>query len=690
MAEKEDNKLEVALKRFDTASEYWQPIYDRGQEDNDFAYGNQWSDDVKDERKAERRPCLTENRLLPFIHQVVNDIRQARPKIRPIPVDSNADVDTAEVMQGIIRNVEMQSDAESAYDTAAKNAVESSLGWLRINTKYADKTSFDQELCIERIVNPFAIIIDPNHRRLDAADADWCFVIDDVPKEDFEDMYPDATGEFDVESVTKGWASDDTVRIAEYYYKEYTTRKLCKLYDGSVYYKDELPEGYGSNDILMERDVEDCSIKYCKITSNEILEEQDVLGQYIPIVPVVGEEAFRNGKREFYSLIHQAKDPQFMLNVWKSASTEIIGLQPKAPYIGAKGSFNSYADQWSNANVKNYPFLQYDPVVKDGIPLPPPQKQMPITGSSSMMQEAMASAEAIKSTLGMYDASAGENTNDVSGKAIIARQMKGDNATFHFVDNLVTAMKHAGRIMVDLIPLVYDGARIIKILGEDGQEKIMPINQPIMKAEGGYAPADGTQPMESPFMMNAGKYDIDIDVGSNYATKRQEEANAILELARVNPEVMSVAGDMFVKALDIPNGQEIAKRIQSQMNPALLGDDPQAMQMQEMAKTIEQLQQQVAQADSALQAKENNQAIENDVKLREMALKEQELQMKAANSMAQLNNDKIEVQAEAFKDYAQGMSDMQGQVEDVKGAVNEILTHFEGIATGELNTPETN
>lgn len=678
MAEETD-KLEKILKNFDVASEYWNPVYMRGQEDTNFAYGDQWDKDVRKDREVERRPCLTENRLLPFVHQVVNDIRQARPKIRPIPVDSGADVDTAEVLQGIIRNIEMQSDAESSYDTAAKNAVEAGIGWLRINTRYVDEMSFDQEICIERVINPFSIIIDPNHKRLDGADAEWCFIIDEMPLEDFEEMYPDAdTKGFDEELATQGWITEDTVRVCEYYYRDYEKKTLVQT-DLGMMYKDDMPEGVMA---IQEREVEIPYIKYCKVTGTEILEEQDVLGKYIPIVPVVGEEAFQNGKREFYSLIHQAKDPQFMLNVWKSASTEIIGLQPKAPYIGAKGQFKSFASQWANANVKNYPFLQYDPVSNEnGVPMPPPARQTPPTSSGSMMQEAMASAEAIKSTLGMYDASAGENTDDVSGKAIIARQMKGDNATFHFVDNLVTAMKHLGRIIVDLVPLVYDGARIIKILGEDGQEKMFPINQPIMRDGNGYAPMQAGGEMVKPFMMNAGKYDIDIDIGSNYATKRQEQANAIIELARVNPEVLSIAGDLLVNALDIPDGREIAKRIQSTMNPELLGDNPEAQRLQMLTQTIGQLEQQIAETEAALQIKDNNQQFENQMKLEELNIKKQELEIKAAEAAANVETKRIEVEAEAFKDYAQGQKDLSERIDDVTGAVDRILVHFEGMAT---------
>ena len=691
MDTKDQDKHAKALDRFGIAVDYWGEMYTRGQEDASFAYGNQWPDKMRTSREEGSQPCLTENRLLPYIHQVVNNIRKQRPKIRPIPVDSGADIRVADIMKGIIRNIESQSDAESTYDTAAKNAVESSIGWIRVNTQYSNDESFEQEIVYDRIINPFSVLIDPNHKRLDAADAEWAFVMDDISMDDFKDMYPDAdTVGFDTDLSTRGWISDENIRVCEYYYKKYTSKTLVNTSEG-LFYKDDMPEGLY---ILDERDVEIASIGYCKITGKEILEEQEVLGKYIPIVPVVGEEAFIDGKREFFSLIHQAKDPQFMLNVWKSASTEIIGLQPKAPFIGAVGSFETYADQWAQANVKNFPYLQYDIVTDDnGMTVAPPQKQMPITGSGSMMQESMASAEAIKATLGMNDAVMGENTNDVSGKAIIARQIKGDNATFHFVDNLSTAMKHVGRITVNLIPLIYSEKRILKIIDDDDEEKMIPINQPIMKGEkGDYLPLEAGAQQEKPIMLGEGTYDVDIEIGSDFDTSRQEEANAIIELARLNPEIMSVTGDMLVKALNIPHGQKIAERIKTTMDPALFGDDLEAKRLQGVMSENEQLKKSIQDLEGALSVKENTKQFDQKIKMEELQLDRERLQLDATKAMSDSSNRRIEVEAEAFKDYAQGQKDMGERMDDVSGAVEGILDHLErGTATGEpiINTPDT-
>mgnify|MGYP006398682835 CR=1 FL=1 len=678
--------LKTAMDRFQAAQEYCDADYKRGQEDVNFVLGDQWPQKIKEQRQSEGRPCLTENRLMPFVHQVVNQIRQARPAIRPKPVDSNADVDTAEVLQGIIRNIETSSDAETAYDTAAYNAVSASIGWIRVNTQYADERSFDQELCIERVLNPFSVLLDPNAKRLDGADANYAFIFDDMDIEEFKELYPDASTEgFEVSDEHTDWTSEDKIRIAEYYYREYETKTLVRWRVNvlgepieQISLIDVMPE---NAEIIEERSVEIPVIKYCKITAADVLEETEVLGKYIPIVPVVGFETWRDGKRELYSLIHQAKDPQSMFNYWKTASTEVVALQPKAPFVGAVGQFNSKAQQWVNANRENYAFLEYDPVIIDGVPMPPPQRQAPPTSSGIQLQEAMAAADGIKASLGMYDASMGEQTNDISGKAIIARQLEGDNSTFHFVDNLSTAMKHVGRILVDLIPKVYSEARIVRILGEDGTENMVPVNQPYGKDQkGNKVPLEPGMPQEGFHKLDAGKYDVVVEVGPAYATRRQEAANAILELSRADSRVLEVAGDIFIKSLDIPNAEEIAKRLRAIMDPALLGDDVEAQRLQTMQQGLAQLEQQLKETQAALDAKKNNQEFENQLELKK-------LEIDSAKTMAEIKKIEAEINqsipAASMQDIAAAITELKAQSDDINAAFDLFLSAQEEKATGE-------
>lgn len=679
--------LEKIISQFDASVEYYDEDYTRGKEDSEFGLGDQWPEDIKSARVKEGRPCLTENRLLSYINKTVNEIRQARPSVIVRPVDDAADVEVAKILRGMIRNIETVSDAETAYDTAAYNAVMSGYGWLRINTEYADYKSFDQDIKIERILNPFSVYMDPNAQRMDASDAEWIAIYDDMLKEDFERDYPDYTMDgFDNEGSESEWVTEKTIRVVEYFYKHYETKVLVQysvmrageLEEGTAY-EDELPEGYNEID---RRDVEVCSIKWCKITRADILEQNDFPGTYIPLVPVIGMETWYKGKRQVFSLIHQAKDPQMRFNFFMTASTEVMALQPKAPFIGAVGQFETQRQQWTNANRINNAFLEYDQVIDEetGVPAPPPQRMPPPQGSIGMTQQTIGAAEGIQAVLGIYDASIGQQSNEISGKAIIARQLQGDNATYHFVDNLSTAMKQVGRILVDLIPKIYSGKRIVRILGEDGTEGRVPLNQPVRKEGIGYEPVEQNEEGQT-FNLDAGKYDVVVEVGPSFATKQQEAANAIIEIARVNPEILGVAGDLLVKALNIPNGDEIAERIRSTMPPELLGDDLEAQRLQGLSEENAALKQENEQLVATVEVKDDNTRVTNENKVRELDIKAQGMineTMKTKAEVDKLNAEtNIEIPAEAMKDQADAQEKMQGDLDDVMGALEQILSHRE-------------
>lgn len=680
------------LKRYDNCLSFWGDIYERGTDDVEFVLGHQWDDEAKATRKG--RPCLIENRMMPFVNQVLNQIRQAKPSIIPKPVDEKADIDTAEILRGVIRNIEVTSDADTVYDTASRNSVMGSVGWIRVCTQYAGYNTFDQDIKLERIQNFKSVMLDPNHTRQDGSDAEYAFVIDDVDKETFKAKYPDATCTgFNL----AGWEGEDTLRVAEYFYKvkedktlvefEYTTL-MGVMRD--VRLKEDVPEGAI---VIQQRKTKVCKVKYAKLTATEIIEEGEFAGEYIPLVPVYGFEAFSDGKRTFFSLIHQAKDPQRMLNYWNSARAEIVALQPKAPFIGAVGQFKTYSNLWASANTANLPFLEYDAVTtQEGVPLPAPMRQPPATSSGTLMQESAMAADSIKAALGMYDASLGAQTADISGKAIISRQMQGDNATFHFIDNLSVAIRHVGRILIGLIPVIYTGQRIIRILGEDGKDSMVPLNQPVVKVGNEYKPAGqvADQAVSRMVSFDAGKYDVVVEVGASYATKRQELANAIVEIARINPEIMNVAGDLFMKSLDVPYAEDIAKRIRSTMNPALLGDDLEAQRLQQLTAALQEMQNKLQLTEDALLAKQEDLRTKNELEAQKVANDTLDTQARVAKTMAEVEAMRAgNVGAQAIQLITQAIAELKAQTDDVSGALNVLLASEEGAeeATGMPEMP---
>lgn len=700
--------IEQTKAEWQSCQDFWNTQYQDSEEDWKFLHGvNQWDQKDLNKRKKQGRPALTLNQLLPYAQQIVNDIRQSNLAIRVSPVDDDADPDTAEIFQGIIRNIERQSDAGTAYSTAALNAVGSGIGWLKVKVDYADTDTFDQEAFIERVVDFTAVYLDPSSEELDGSDAEYGFIRYDYKKDRFEEIYPDADPiSFDESS------SDDEVCVVEYYRKHYKNDTIYKiqLIDGSEKIvnseqKKLLDENGTVEYIEIEsRKVSIPYIKHCVLNgSDEPIEESEFPCKYIPIIPVIGEEVFVDGKREFHSLIRQAKDGQRMYNYWKSAHTEIVALQPKAPWTAPVGSFKSYPNKWSASNTENLPYLEYDLVYDEsGQRAEPPQRAMPIQGSPAMMQEAMGAREDIRLAIGMPQANMGERGNEVSGIAIRNRQIEGDNATFHFIDNLSCAIAQVGRILVDIIPRIYSTRKIVRILGEDGKEKNVPINQPFTMQDGQETPARGGQ-YDGIYQLHVGKYDVICDVGASYSSKRQETADKLIEVVQAQPELMSVVGDLIFDALDVPMHKEIADRFRANMNPALLGEDPMANKLKEASAALEQMQDQLLNYEAALKDKQEDKAFTQNVELKKLENERAKLAIDAEKTQAEIAKTQAEIEKmraettgfniEAVQALGNAVGGIAQQVEDIGGALEAIIQAKENEAMEEeqeTSEPEEN
>jgi hypothetical protein len=556
------------------------------------------------------RPTLTINKLPQHVRQVTNDMRQNRPGAKVIPVDDDADVQVAEIFNGMIRHIEYISDADVAYDTACENQVAYGEGYITLMTEYCEPNSFDQDIKIGRIRNSFSVYMDPLIQDPTGADAKYCFITEDLTKAEYERQYPDAAPISTLQSLGVGdqsisnWLNEDTVRIASYYYIDYEKAKL-NMYPGGQTAFEGTPEDkqmklvYGKP--KRTRESVNPKVKYCKINGYEILEQNDWAGKWIPVIRVVGNEFEVDGRLYVSGLVRNAKDAQRMYNYWVSQEAEMLALAPKAPFIGYGGQFEGYEDKWKTANTNNWPYLEVNPDVTDGqgAVLPLPQRAQPPMASSGLLQAKAGASEDIKSTTGQYNASLGMGSNERSGKAILARQREGDVGTYHYGDNLTRAVRHVARQLVDLIPKIYDTQRIARIIGEDGETKMVKINpeqpEPVKKSvdEQGIV-------IEKIYNPGVGKYDVVATTGPGYATKRQEALEAMAQLLQGNPQLWSVAGDLFVKNMDWPGAQEMSKRFAKTIDPKFLedGEDNPALQaaqqqIQAMGQEMEQMHQMI-------------------------------------------------------------------------------------------------
>jgi len=587
----------------------------------------QWPADVLATRGAVQgqtinaRPCLTINKLPQHVHQITNDQRQNRPSVKVIPVDDNADVEVAEIFNGMVRHIEYISDADVAYDTACENQVAYGEGYIRVLTEYCDDDTFDQDIKIARVRNSFSVYMDPLIQDPCGSDAKWCFITEDLSKDEYARLFPNASPLSTLETLGVGdqnlsqWLNTDTIRIAEYFYCDYERKKL-NLYPGNVTAFDGTPEDkqlkavYGTP--KKSRDAEIKKIKWCKINGYEILEEQEWAGSCIPVVRVIGNEYEVEGRIYISGLVRNAKDAQRMYNYWTSQEAEMLALAPKAPFIGYGGQFEGYESQWKTANTQNWPYLEVNPDVTDGqgAILPLPQRAQPPMASSGLMQAKLGASEDIKSATGQYNASLGQQSNERSGRAILARQREGDVGTYHYQDNLARAVRYVGRQLVDLIPKIYDTQRIARIIGIDGETKMVKIDptqqEPVRKIQN----QEGIV-IDKVYNPSVGKYDVVVATGPGYATKRQEALEAMAQLLQGNPQLWTVAGDLFVKNMDWPGAQEMAKRFAKTIDPKLMqeaDENPELQaanqQMQAMAAELDQLHQMLQNVGKSMEAQD--------------------------------------------------------------------------------------
>lgn len=635
-----DTILADAQDAYKECEEAWSEQSTRELEDRKFSRlggEHQWPEQVVRQRQIDGRPCHTTNFLDAFVKQVVNNCRQNKPAIKVHPVDDIADPDTAEVFSGLIRNIEATSDADVAYDRAVECAVDGGRGYFRINTKYTTDDTFDQDIVIESIGNPDSVKMDPYTTAADSSDWNVCFVLDSLSEKKFKREYKGAVESSfttdDYSRLEAPWYQAKMIGVAEWWSREDIKRQIiaCSLdeippalrasldadklmadtglnlaiaedqvhvIDLKVYEANkDLFDALGAKMIGKPRTVPSYKVTQRIISGVEVLETVEWAGKYIPIIPVYGDEVNIEGKRHFQSLITHAKDPQRRFNYWDSAATEMVALQPKAPYVGEEEAFLGVdAEKWANANTTSYAYLSHPKNTQA------PQRQPPAVMPAAEIQQSIRAHDDIKATTGIYDASLGQRSNETSGKAILARQNQGNTGTFHFSDNQSRGIRQGGRVIIDLIPHVFSAARVVRTLGPDGKTpRNVPLKTPTQ------VPGPDGQPKQEQgpdgqmvaiskiYDLTVGKYDLTVSAGPSYNSRREEAASQMIELIRAYPQAAPLIGDLLAKNLDWPGADEIAARLKA-MLPAQAtgGESPDLVaakqQLEQLSAVLKQLQ----------------------------------------------------------------------------------------------------
>jgi hypothetical protein len=539
-------------------------------EDLRFVAGFQWSDAARAERSG--RPMITINRSAQFLRQVSNPIRQNMPTLKTEP-DGDRDLDMAEIVNGLLRRIQYNSSAAHVYAQAVEHMVACGIGWFRITTDYTDPESFDQDILIRRIFNPLSVYPDPSSLEPDRSDMNWALVSELIPLSAFKVKYPKASctgldmpsngGTGTASNVT--WGNGDYVRVAEFWKRTARRMTLARLVTGETVSLTDMGEAQAgqlmqSGYVVATRPSVTYDVEMHLISGNEVLEQTYRCPcKWIPLIPVIGAEIPLEEGVYRHGLIRFQREPQALHNYFMSVAAESLGQQPKVPYLVTPKQIQHHKAHWDNANKKPLPYLPYDP--DERVPGGKPDRVAPPPLPTALINMAQMLAEDMKATTGIYDAALGARSNETSGVAIGQRIEQGNQATYHFSDNLEHGIEHAGRIMLDMMPKVYDTNRVLRLIGADDTEREVEINKPVPSLYGEETQNDLT---------NIKFKAVRVVLGPNYATRRQEAVAGLMELIKAVPDVAAVAGDIIVKNLNFEGAEELAERLKALLPPAVL------------------------------------------------------------------------------------------------------------------------
>ena len=642
-----------------------------------FAAGDQWPVDVQNSRVLEARPCLTINKVDAYIRQICNQQRQQRPRIKVHGMNNDSDAKVAEIITGITRHIENQSDADQAYDHAFEYCVKMGWGYWRVTTDYVRDDSFDQEIYIKRIENPFSVYFDPNSVEPDGSDSEKCLVTTVVSKAVFRKMYPDAEdtqgfssrGTGDTESE---WVTKEDIRIAEYFYTEREKAMIIQLSDGTTGYSDEMPSKEALAEagitVIDKRDTWRKKIKWCKLTAMQILEEGEWAGKFIPIVPVYGQEVRVDDKHKKFGLVRMAKDPQRMYNYWSTALTETVALAPKAKWLLAEGQDEGHENEWAMANIKAMPVLRYKQTDIEGRIAPAPTRLQPEPPPAGVMTALQGMNQDLQAVVGIFDPSQLPQGMQ-SGKSLQGQQAQADMTNFHYYDNLTRSIRHTGRIILDLIPKIYDRQRVMRIIGDDGKPEMVTINEQGQDEQGVSKVLND---------VTVGEYDVVMETGPGYNSKRQEAVDSMMSLLGADPTLMQTAGDLIFRNMDFPGADVIADRLAA-ANPMAQIDDkspipPQVqMQLAQSKQMIQQLQQQI-------------QAEEMDKKYRATVQQQvQEAETEREKMRLQVKREDTQMRTDTTAHDTVIKTQTQLEVEQMKAQLALVLAHLNKTEFNEAN-----
>lgn len=682
------------------AESYWSEIYDQAAKDIEFCVvpESQWDAAARAERKANNRPCVTINKIASFVHQQTNAMRANKMTLNAIPV-GNDDVAEAEIQDALLEYILKSSKADVATDWAGGRAIMGGFGFYRVTTEYESELSFNQDIKVKRIENPQSTYLSPEIKCPYGSDATEAITGEWMSKAEFKRQYPDhdAVSADDMNEVMD-WQSEDTVFVAEYYRIEYVQDTLYQLADGQTLLKSDIDEYEGDPDleITNERKTQTKTIMWYKCSRDAMLEKTEIKADFIPIVLVVGDEQWVENKRYWKSLISNAKDPQIIYNYARTLQLEQLQKAGNRPWVADGKSIEGYESHWEDLSNPNLQYIPYNSVDGDGHPLAPPFMASVYQGSPDLMREAMTASDEIKGTTNINDATLGNQGNETSGRAIMARQRQSDQGNFHFLDNFKRAYEHLGRILLSMIPNYYDTQRVLRITQDDVVYKTLLINTPpdsqiAQKFEKELKDAQvGINGLFND--VTVGKYDIRIAAGADYNTQREEAREVLIELGRAYPQLMEVAGDLIIRAFDFPDADKISERLKMLLPPQLQEGDEGAELPPEIQQQMMQMQQQMQQMEQALQqatAELADKSSDREIEVLKAEIKaDAEIEVAKIRESGRTDQEEIKAFSSVLQTILDRTADLQQAMAEMQNAPPDWSTQGEDIESYDVEPSE--
>lgn len=622
-------------------------------EDARYVGGDQWDAAVKQRRAASSKPTLTINRLPAYVAQLVGNRRMNDIGIK-IAADMGGTKKVAEIREGLIRNIQKVSRAQHAYDKAFEQQVIGGLGNFRVHLDYAHDDVFEQDIHVAAIPNPLAVVWDQGSVDPSGADAQHVFVTDRMSRRDFKRKYPNtqaADWSPNDETVRNyGWDTSDSVQVVSFWRMRTKKRTLALMRDSSVQDVTDLPveEWYDlvADDANGEPMIREVNRRYAQMylcTSQDILSgPYDLPISRVPVFRCPGWELFIEGDRIRWGLIRFLRDPQKLHNYWRSTIAEKLVGSPKAKWVASAEAVEGREDEWRKSHLTDDPLLVYN-----GDSGAPPIRVAPNEVEAALIQQSDVASQDLRDVSNLHEASFGMQSNEVSGRAITARQRVGEVGTVIYQDNLNIAIEEAGKVINQLIPFVYDTPRLIKVLGPDMvTEKQVPVN--------GY-----NNDPES-IDITCGKYAVTVTTGPSYTTRRVEAREEMMAMVNAMPQTMGVAADKIVEAQDWPGADEIARRLRTQLPPGMVSEQDlseEEMQAAQQQQQAAQQQQQIQQAAFELEMAEKR------ANIAAAEAKAAESQARAAESLSRAKLAEAQA-AKAIADIELGRVDAAVKVAD--------------------------